>query len=48
MKTLPLVLLLGAVLTALYVLYLRREGRQDGRAGGTFRAHDRSVVRRGG
>ena len=28
MKTLPLILLLGAVLTALYVLYLRREGRR--------------------
>ena len=28
MKTLPLILLLGAVLTALYVFYLRREGRR--------------------
>jgi hypothetical protein len=28
MKTLPLILLLGAVLAALYVLYLRREGRR--------------------
>ena len=28
MKTLPLILLLGAVLVALYVLYLRREGRR--------------------
>jgi len=28
MKTLPLILLLGTVLTALYVLYLRREGRR--------------------
>src|SRR5918998_1115195 len=28
MKTLPLILLLGAVLTTLYVLYLRREGRR--------------------
>ena len=29
MKTLPLILLLGAVLAALYMLYLRREGRQQ-------------------
>lgn len=28
MKTVPLILLLGAVLAALYVLYLRREGRR--------------------
>lgn len=28
MKTLPLILLLGGVLAALYVLYLRREGRR--------------------
>ncbi len=28
MKTLPLILLLGAALAALYVLYLRREGRR--------------------
>ena len=28
MKTLPLILLLGAALVALYVLYLRREGRR--------------------
>lgn len=35
MKTLPLILLLGAVLTGLYVLYLRREGRRR-RAQGTL------------
>ena len=28
MKTLPLTLLLGAALAALYALYLRREGRR--------------------
>lgn len=33
MKTLPLILLLGAVLTALYVFYLRREGRRRGKQG---------------